>query len=140
MDRKLKAYMKSNGLQVEKNIASGELQGHVVTFSKGKGYVQIHLATYFQNSTVQEEFEESLDRKLMSRDYRVLELKFLPDHISTSISYRSAKDLEKLESYVNYLFPLLVRSAAVRSDKHTPVQVQNQALYKTALSKFFCMI
>ena len=132
MDRKLKAYMKANGLLVQKNTATGELLGHVVTLSKGKGYVQMHLATYFQDIIAQSEFEESLDRKLLSRDYRVLELKFMPDHISTTISYHSAKDLEKLQAYVNYLLPLLVRSGAVRSDKHTPVQMQNQALYKTA--------
>ena len=132
MDRKLKAYMKANGLLIEKNTAWGDLMGHAITLSKGKGFIQIRLATYFQNGALQEEFDDSLDKKLLSRDYRVLELKFMPDQIYTAISYHSAKDLEKLEAYLNYLLPFLTRSGAVRLDNHTSAPVQKQRLFKTA--------
>jgi len=132
MDRKLKEYMKSNGLLVQKNTAYGELMGYAATLFKEKGYVQIHIATYFQDIKMQHEFEDSLDRKLLSREHRLLDLKFLPDQICATISYHSPKDMLKLKAFVEYFFPLLIRYGTVHSNDSTPLSIEKKTLYKTA--------
>ncbi len=115
MNRFIKKFAKSNGLKIRHKIASGSLQGHTVTISEGKEFVNIHLSTYFADANKQQDFEESLNRKLLSRDLRVLELKLMPTGISATLSYRCPSDIASVEAFVNYFFPLLIQHGAVRS-------------------------
>ena len=82
MNRSIKKFAKSNGLNIQHKTASGNLLGHVVTLSEGKEIVKIQMTTHFEDINKQQDFEEALNRKLLSRDLRVLELKFLPSGIS----------------------------------------------------------
>lgn len=115
MNRTIKKYAKSNGLYIQHKTASGNLHGHTVTLSEGKEFVNIHLSTYFSDASKQQDFEEALNRKLLSRDLRVLELKFMPTDISATLSYRCPSDIASVEAFVNYFFPLLIQHGAVRT-------------------------
>lgn len=116
MNRFIKKFAKSNGLNISHKTATGNLQGHAVTLSEGKDIVRIQMSTYFEDSDKQENFEEALNRKLLSRDLRVLELKFLPSGISSTLSYRSPSDITNVEAFVNYFFPLLIQHGAVHTE------------------------
>lgn len=115
MNRLLKKFAKSNGLHIQHKTATGHLQGHTVTVSEGKEIVTIQMSSYFENANKQQDFEEALNRKLLSRDLRVLELKFLPTYISATLSYRCPADIANVEAFVNYFFPLLIQYGAVRT-------------------------
>ena len=115
MDRFLKKFAKSNGLNIQHKTASGNLHGHAVTLSEGKEIVKIQMSTYFADANKQQDFEEALNRKLLSRDLRVLELKFMPTDISATLSYRCPSDIASVEAFVNYFFPLLIQHGAVRT-------------------------
>lgn len=115
MERFLKNYAKSNELKIQHKTATGHLQGHAVTISEGKEIVKISMSTYFEDANKQQDFEEALNRKLLSRDLRVLELKFLPTSIDITLSYRLSTDILNVEAFVNYFFPLLIQYGAVRT-------------------------
>lgn len=112
MNRSIKKFAKSNGLNVQHKTASGKLHGHAITLSEGKEIVKIQTAAYFKDINKQQNFEEALNRKLLSRDLRVLELKILPSGISSTLSYRHPEDIANVEGFVNYFFPLLNQHGA----------------------------
>lgn len=116
MTRSIKKFAKSNGLNVQHKTASGKLHGHAITLSEGKEIVRIQMSTYFEDINKQQDFEEALNRKLLSRDLRVLELKFLPSGISSTLSYRRPTDIANVEGFVNYFFPLLNQHGAVHTE------------------------
>jgi len=113
MNRSIKKFAKSNGLNIQHKTASGKLHGHAVTLSEGKEIVKIQMSTYFKDSNTQQDFEDALNRKLLSRELRVLELKFSPSGISSTLSYRHPADIANVEGFVNYFFPLLSQHGAV---------------------------
>lgn len=115
MNRSLKKYAKSNGLNIQHKTATGNLQGHSVALSEGKEIVKIQMSTYFEDSDKQQDFEDALNRKLLSRDLRVLELKLLPSGICSTLSYRCPTDIANVETFVNYFFPLLIQYGAVHT-------------------------
>ena len=115
MNRSLKKFAKSNGLKIQHKTATGTLQSHAVTISEGKEFVKIHLATYFDDANKQQDFEEGLNRKLLSHDLRVLEQTYSPTGISTTLSYRQSADIAHVEAFVNYFFPMLTQHGAVRT-------------------------
>ncbi len=116
MNRSIKKYAKSNGLRIQHKTASGKLHGHVITLSEGKEIVKIQMSTHFEDINKQQDFEDALNRKLLSRDLRVLELKFLPSGISSTLSYRHPADIANVEGFVNYFFPLLNQHGAVHTE------------------------
>ena len=116
MNRSIRKFAKSNGLNIQHKTASGKLHGHVFTLSEGKEIVKIHMSTYFEDINKQQDFEEALNRKLLSHDLRVLELKFLPSGISSILSYRHPEDIANVENFVNYFFPLLNQHGAVHTE------------------------
>lgn len=115
MNRSLKRFAKSNGLKVQRKTATGTIHSHAVTISEGKSFVKIQMATYFKDANKQQDFEESLNRKLLSRDLRVLEQTFAPTGISTTLSYRQSADIANVEAFINYFFPMLTQYGAVRT-------------------------
>jgi len=115
MNRSIKKFAKSNGLNIQHKIASGNLHGHAVTLSEGKEFINIHLSTYFSDTNKQQDFEEALNRKLLSRDLRVLELNFLPTGINATLSHRCPSDITNVEAFVNYFFPMLIQYGAVHT-------------------------
>lgn len=107
MNRQLKGFAKSNGLKIEHKTATGTLLGHAVTISEGKEIIKIQMTTHFEDSNKQEDFEEALNRKLLSRDLRVLEQNISSAGINTTLSYRYPTDFANVEAFVNYFIPLL---------------------------------
>ena len=114
MNRSIKKFAKSNGLNIQHKTASGNLQGHSITLSEGKDIVKIQMSTYFKDMNKQQDFEDALNRKLLSRDLRVLELKIQPTGIDSILSYRCSSDITNVEASINYFFPLLIQHGAVR--------------------------
>ena len=127
MNRLLKKFAKTNGLHIQHKTATGHLQGHTVTVSEGKEIVTIQMSTYFENVNKQQDFEETLNRKLLSRDLRVLELKFMPTCIRATLSYRCPADVTNVETFVNYFFPLLIQYGAVRSGNTLETTEENNS-------------
>ena len=115
MNRLIKKYAKTNGMKIQHKTASGSLHGHAVTLLEGKEFVNLHMSTYFDDTNKQQDFEEALNRKLLSRDLRVLELKLMSTGISATLSYRCPSDITNIEAFVNYFCPLLIQYGAVRT-------------------------
>ncbi|MBQ8549276.1 MAG: hypothetical protein IJ427_12325 [Lachnospiraceae bacterium] len=136
MNRSIKKFAKSNGLNIQHKTASGNLLGHVVTLSEGKEIVKIQMTTHFEDINKQQDFEEALNRKLLSRDLRVLELKFLPSGISSTLSYRYPTDIANVEAFVNYFFPLLNQYDAVHTADTQEVLQQGDTVSKKRFAFF----
>ncbi len=115
MKRATKKYVKTNGMKIQHKVASGNLHGHTVTLSEGKEFIKISLATHFEDINKQQDFEDALNRKRLSRDLRVLELNYMPTGINATLSYRSPADIANVDAFVNYFCPLLTQHGAVRT-------------------------
>ena len=116
MDKIVKNFAEANGLRVTKNIAYGSLRGYAASVTKGKEHILITLSTFFPSATALAEFKEELYQKSITREYRVLELKFHPRNIDITLSYHSEADFARIEAFINYFFPLLRAHNALRAN------------------------
>lgn len=115
MDKSLRTYAKENGLTVTHNTAYGTLKGFGIFISKGKEHIRVLLSASFSNAVALADFKEDLYQKSISREYRVLELGYQPQHIVITLSYRTAADIARIDPFFNYFLPLLRKHNALRS-------------------------
>lgn len=115
MDKALKTYAKENGLTVTHNTAYGNFKGFGTFISKGKEHIRVLISASFSNAAALAEFKEDLYQKSISREYRVLELGYQPQHIEITLSYHTAADIARIDAFFNYFLPLLRKHNALRS-------------------------
>ncbi len=116
MNKILKSFVKENGLTLTGNSAYGSLRGYTAAVTQGKEHLVINLSTFFPSAAALAAFKEDLYQKSITREYRVLDLKFHPRNIVITLSFHAASDLNRIEAFINYFFPLLRTHEALRSD------------------------
>lgn len=116
MNKIVKTFAQANGLTVSGNTAYGSLRGYTAAVTHGKEHIVISLSTFFPSAAVLAAFKEDLYQKSITREYRVLDLKFHPSTIVITLSFHAASDINRIEAFMNYFFPLLRTHDALRSD------------------------
>ena len=116
MNKIVKTIAQSNALNISGNTAYGNLRGYTAAVTQGKEHIVIVLSTFFPSASALVAFKEDLYQKSITREYRVLDLKFHPSTIVVTLSCHTAGDINRIEAFMNYFFPLLRTHNALRAD------------------------
>lgn len=116
MEKTLKTFAASYGLQTTHNAAYGSLRGYTAAVTKKQDYLQFIFSASFPDKSTQRAFEAALYQKSIAREYRVLDFIIRPQTIEIAISYHAAKEIGRVEAFINYFIPFLAQFNASRSD------------------------
>lgn len=107
MDKNFKEFAVSKGLKLSNGIAYGNLYGYAATLSDGDGFKQITVTTRFADSAKQRELETYLRQNNIFQEYSLRDLSFFPERISIVFFYSNINQLQTIDNFVNWFFPLL---------------------------------
>lgn len=111
----LKKFALEHGMKVDRGVAYGSLLGYAATLCEGSGYKQIVLTTKFPDPDKLQWLQDQLNRKNVTREYRVQNISFAPDAVGIVFTDNPGT-MKKIEAFVEWFFPLLQESCATGVD------------------------
>ncbi len=112
MDKNFKEFAVSKGLKLASGIAYGNLHGYAVTLSDGDGFKQITITTRFTEPAKQRELETYLRQNNVFQEYSLRDFSFFPERISIVFFYSSINQLQTIDNFIHWFFPLLEQYSA----------------------------
>lgn len=112
----LKKLAKENGMKVSNGVAYGSLRGYAATLSEGSGYKQIVLTTKFSDPVLLNRLQEQINRRNITREFRVQKLTFAPNGISIVFTDNPGT-MKKIGAFLDWFMPMLPSAGA--SDVNT---------------------
>ncbi len=109
----LKKLAGSHNMQIDSGIAYGSLCGYAATLSEGAGYKQLQITTLFPDPQQQFQLSTLLQGTDLSKEFRVQELIFGTNRINI-IFFDNPGTMKKIESFIEYFFPLLEKYGATK--------------------------
>lgn len=111
----LKKLAAENGMSVSSGIAYGAYHGYAAAFADGAGIKRITVSTSFPDAGKKTEFQQSLDKKALGREYRIQNINFSGNLIVIDF-LDNPGTMKRIRAFADWFFPLLSRYGATGAE------------------------